>query len=110
MKYRCPVCMFDRLPYPPENYHICPCCSTEFGNDDAHFSHAQLREMWFAGGASWFFGKAPEGWNPSIQLIAAGGLGAYLPQLGLSLKAKTESTIESLKTKYSADDFQLTAA
>jgi len=35
MNYRCPVCFFDELPYPPRDYHICPCCGTEFGNDDA---------------------------------------------------------------------------
>ena len=45
MNHRCPVCMFDRLPYPPADYHICPCCGTEFGNDDAEFSHDQLREL-----------------------------------------------------------------
>lgn len=72
MKYRCPVCWYPSLPYPPSDYHICPCCSTEFGNDDADYSHAQLREMWIAGGASWFFGHAPEHWNPWTQLIRAG--------------------------------------
>jgi hypothetical protein len=102
--------MFDRLPYPPADYHICPCCSTEFGSDDAQFSHAQLREMWLAGGAAWFFGRPPHGWNPWLQLIRAGGLGAYLPQFGVGLRAKTASTIESLKTNYSADHYQLTAA
>jgi hypothetical protein len=69
MRYRCPVCFFDKLPYPPVDYHICPCCGTEFGNDDAEFSHNQLREMWIAGGANWFFGHAPEHWNPWAQLI-----------------------------------------
>jgi len=72
MKYRCPVCRFPRLPYPPADYHICPCCGTEFGNDDAEFTHGQLREMWVAGGAYWFFGKAPEHWNPWMQLIEGG--------------------------------------
>jgi hypothetical protein len=60
------------LPYPPADYHICPCCATEFGNDDAEFSHQQLREMWVAGGANWFFGRAPEQWNPWYQLIESG--------------------------------------
>ena len=68
-KYRCPVCMFAEIPYPPKDYHICPCCGTEFGNDDAEFSHEQLRGMWVAGGAHWFFGRAPEGWNPWLQLL-----------------------------------------
>jgi hypothetical protein len=60
--------MFGRLPYPPADYHICPCCGTEFGNDDATFSYEQLRETWLAGGGNWFFGRPPEGWNPLLQL------------------------------------------
>lgn len=72
MNFRCPVCMYAGLPYPPVDYHICPCCSTEFGNDDAEFTHAQLREAWIAGGAHWFFGRAPESWNPWMQLISGG--------------------------------------
>jgi hypothetical protein len=80
MNYRCPVCAYDHLTYPPADYHICPCCGTEFGNDDAEFSHDQLREMWVAGGAFWFFGKAPEGWNPWTQLAEA-GFGSYIPSL-----------------------------
>jgi hypothetical protein len=71
MKYSCPVCGFPTLPYPPEDFHICPCCSTEFGNDDVDCSHSQLREMWIAGGARWFFGRPPEQWNPWRQLIQA---------------------------------------
>jgi hypothetical protein len=76
MKYRCPVCGLAALPYPPSDYHICPCCSTEFGSDDAEFTHEQLREMWIAGGASWFFGQVPDQWNPWIQLILAGFTGS----------------------------------
>jgi hypothetical protein len=68
----CPVCGFDKLAYPPRDYHICPCCGTEFGNDDARFSHKQLREMWVAHGAQWFFGKPAEHWNPWRQLIEGG--------------------------------------
>jgi hypothetical protein len=72
MNYRCPVCMFVRLPYPATAYHICPCCGTEFGNDDAEFSHGQLREMWAASGGFWFFGNPPQLWNPWMQLIEGG--------------------------------------
>jgi hypothetical protein len=68
----CPVCAYKNLPYPPQDYNICPCCGTEFGNDDAHLSHHQLREVWVAGGASWFFNEPPEHWNPWTQLIRAG--------------------------------------
>ncbi|MGC2287393.1 MAG: hypothetical protein WA542_19230 [Candidatus Acidiferrum sp.] len=76
MNYRCPVCGFASLPYPPTDYHICPCCSTEFGSDDADYTHEQLREMWVAGGAAWFFGQQPAHWNPWTQLILAGFTGS----------------------------------
>jgi hypothetical protein len=79
MRHSCPVCVFPDLPYPPRDYHICPCCGTEFGNDDSRFSHAQLREMWIAGGAQWFFGKPPQPWNPWLQLIQ-GGFRVDVPQ------------------------------
>lgn len=72
MRYRCPVCFFEDLPYPPRDYHICPCCGTEFGNDDAEVSHRQLREMWIANGANWFFGEPPEDWSPWHQLAESG--------------------------------------
>ncbi len=86
MRYRCPVCMYDSLPYPPADYHVCPCCGTEFGNDDAEYSLEQLREMWVAGGANWFFGKPPTGWNPWRQLIDA-GQAAYVPKYETRLLA-----------------------
>ena len=87
MNYRCPVCIFKSLPYPPADYHICPCCGTEFGNDDENYSHEQLREMWIATGAHWFFGRPPIGWNPWHQLIEGGVLRIAI-QLGTT---KTES-------------------
>jgi hypothetical protein len=71
-KYRCPVCMFGALTYPPKDYHICPCCGTEFGSDDAEFSHLQLREMWFATGAQWFFGTPPANWSWMKEFADAG--------------------------------------
>ncbi len=71
MNYQCPVCFYEELPYPPLDYHICLCCGTEFGNDDADFSHAQLRELWIASGAGWFFRNPPRGWNPWVQLQRA---------------------------------------
>jgi hypothetical protein len=70
--HTCPVCWFSNLPYPANDYHICPCCGTEFGNDDAEFSWDELRERWVAQGANWFFGAPPDGWNPQAQLLAAG--------------------------------------
>jgi hypothetical protein len=66
---RCPVCAYPDMPYPPADYNICPCCGTEFGNDDAFLSVDQLRAQWLANGAVWFFGNPPLGWNPYLQLI-----------------------------------------
>jgi hypothetical protein len=64
--------MYNELPYAPADYHICPCCGTEFGNDDAYLTHAQLRATWVANGTPWFFGLRPLGWNPWIQLMQGG--------------------------------------
>jgi hypothetical protein len=93
MRYRCPVCLFDRLPYPPTGYHICPCCSTEFGNDDAEFSHLQLREMWVGSGAFWFFGNPPANWNPWMQLVE-GGHPEAIPHFQTNLKSEAATRIE----------------
>jgi hypothetical protein len=93
MTYTCPVCFFPKLPYPACDYHICPCCGTEFGNDDADFSYEQLREMWIAGGANWFFGRPPEGWNPWLQFIQA-GFARCLPRVVIDVRVKADATAE----------------
>lgn len=69
---QCPVCMYPELPYEPKDYHICPCCGTEFGNDDAFATHVQLRMAWVRAGTPWFFGNPPAGWNAIQQLMNAG--------------------------------------
>lgn len=97
MKYTCPVCMFPSLPYPPADYHICPCCSTEFGNDDSVFSHQQLRKMWTETGAHWFFGNPPAHWNPWKQLIDA-GYGAATPWFSGKLLVQVYTTIAPVPT------------
>jgi hypothetical protein len=74
----CPVCAYPNLPYAPRDYHICPSCGTEFGNDDQDRSHDELRAEWIRGGALWFFGTQPEGWNGWMQLIS-GGYGREIP-------------------------------
>jgi len=33
-RWTCPDCGYDSMPYPPKDYHICPKCMVEFGNDD----------------------------------------------------------------------------
>jgi hypothetical protein len=86
--------MYPRLPYPPRAYHICPCCSTEFGNDDADHSYEQLREMWVAGGANWFFGRPPEGWNPWLQLIEGAHLEA-VPIFAQNVRTQAVIRVES---------------
>jgi hypothetical protein len=57
------------MPDPPQDYHICPCCGTEFGNDDADCTFDELRDRWIRAGAPWFFGDPPEGWSPQAQLL-----------------------------------------
>lgn len=94
MNYTCPVCFFSKLPYPPRDYHICPCCGTEFGNDDADFSYEQLRDMWIAGGANWFFGRPPEGWNPWLQLIRAKHV-QYIPAFQLEIRVEANARTQA---------------
>jgi len=71
MNYSCPVCFFDNMPYPPERYNICPCCGTEFDNDDVECSYEELRYNWVVNGARWFYGQSPANWNPWVQLASA---------------------------------------
>jgi hypothetical protein len=68
----CPVCYFGSMPYPAEDYNICPCCGTEFENHDDNQTHAELRQDWMDNGAKWFFREAPTGWNAWQQLANAG--------------------------------------
>lgn len=49
----CPVCGYG-MKFPASDFHICPCCGTEFGYDDAVLSHAELREEWIGAGSKWF--------------------------------------------------------
>src|SRR5260370_19307070 len=108
MRYTCPVCCFPKLPYPPRDYHICPCCGTEFGNDDADFSYQQLREMWIAGGAHWFFCKAPDGWNPSLQLMKA-GLSSYVHRFLIDLRVQANAIFRSVSGKQPAQQLRVSA-
>lgn len=77
--YSCPVCGYDQLRRPPQDYNICRCCGTEFENDDAHPTkypsemHAELRQEWINRGMNWWFRyeSAPPGWDPVKQLKKA---------------------------------------
>ena len=55
----CPVCDY-RLSFAPEDYRICPCCGTEFGNDDRYATHEELRVEWIARGTPWFSSATPK--------------------------------------------------
>ena len=88
MKYACPVCMFPGMPDPPENYNICPCCGTEFGNDDADHTYEELRSDWIRRGAPWFFGAPPANWNLFLQLVRANVL-----RVQSTDNAETEDTV-----------------
>jgi hypothetical protein len=94
MNYLCPVCFFDEMPYPPNSYNICPCCGTEFDNDDVEFSYDELRLAWMANGAAWFYGDPPVGWNPWAQLASH----AYGVSTGVEpLSNKTRISDQPLK-------------
>lgn len=70
MGFVCPVCFFADLPYPPEDYNICPCCGTEFENDDVEHTYDELRLNWIARGAQWFYGEPHPNWSAWGQLAA----------------------------------------
>ena len=71
MTYQCPVCGYDELTKPPEDYTICPSCGTEFGNDDFDRAHKELRDIWISRHMPWFSKSTlpPKNWNPYRQLI-----------------------------------------
>jgi hypothetical protein len=74
MTYLCPVCGYDSLSDPPEAYMICPCCGTEFENDDEDLTHAELRQQWIAKSMAWWSPNTlpPPAWDPEKQLVRAG--------------------------------------
>jgi hypothetical protein len=97
MRFTCPVCFFPDLPYTPGNYHICPCCGTEFGNDDHYMSHAELRREWISRGANWFFRRPPEYWNPWMQLIS-GSAFDEVPKFATKIISSVNVTISPTQT------------
>lgn len=84
MKYTCPVCGYDRLEIDAheQDYNICPCCFTEFGNDDFGYSIETdmpmtleeswdfLSKTWIKEGMKWhsIFTNPPTNWKPEEQL------------------------------------------
>jgi len=79
--FTCPVCFYPDMPDRPRDYHICPCCGTEFGNDDQDLTQFQLRARWVNAGMRWFFGQQPHGWDPQAQLER----GSSVVEAGISL-------------------------
>ncbi len=73
--YTCPVCGYDMLVHPPQDFNICPCCYTEFGYEDHITSPAALRAEWIRNGMRWEGANVmptPLAWNPIEQLERAG--------------------------------------
>src|ERR1017187_2514155 len=69
----CPVCGYNKLEFPPEDFTICPSCGTEFGYQDAMVAHRVLRQRWIASGAVWHSRVIPRPlfWNADQQIINA---------------------------------------
>jgi hypothetical protein len=69
MIYLCPICGYG-MQDAPRDYNICPCCGTEFGNDDAVATHAELRAAWLRDGLRWWSPTEarPEDWDPFMQV------------------------------------------
>jgi hypothetical protein len=70
-RYTCPVCGFA-MEEPPRDYHICPCCGTEFGYHDVNSSIEAIRAEWLRNGLKWWseFDVPPVGWDPFGQVSA----------------------------------------
>ncbi len=67
-RFTCPVCFYPDMEDPPQDGNICPCCGTEFGNDDYAMTHEELRDEWIAEGMPWFFEDPPPGCSAKQQL------------------------------------------
>jgi hypothetical protein len=72
--YTCPVCGYQGLRRPPQDFLICSSCGTEFGYDDSSLSHEELRARWIGRATPWFSQATPPpvGWSSYDQMKAAG--------------------------------------
>lgn len=91
MKFICPVCAYIDLPFAPADFNICPCCGTEFGNDDFDNSCEILRQNWTRTGAKWWSPntKPPLNWNAFTQLIKGGHAYSYVAPDEVTMPQKT---------------------
>jgi hypothetical protein len=80
MGYLCPVCGYDEMQSPPEDYYICPSCGTEFGYEDFAETYEgrvkqweRLRRRWLLNDMAWFSPviPPPSPWHPYTQLLRA---------------------------------------
>jgi hypothetical protein len=86
------------MPGPPAEYNICPCCGTEFENDDEFRTHTELRNYWISRGARWFFHAPPFRWNPWEQLALA----------NVALPYSVEVSFAGASSFYNVDPFNHT--
>ncbi len=110
--FTCPVCGFAGLSEPPYDAHgcasfeICPSCGTEFGYDDATWSHADIRKAWVAAGCPWrsqIIHPAPD-WNAGEQLQNAEFQSWILPRRHLRpMRASPDRRTEPAPTTPRAD-------
>lgn len=72
--FDCPVCGYNKLKRPADDFLICPCCGTEFSYTNAKRSNAELTLRWFVGGMRWHSKRVspPQDWDPQKQLRDAG--------------------------------------
>lgn len=84
--YICPVCGYNKLRRPADDFLICPSCGTQFGYTDANRDLDQLRDRWLSRGL-WYSQRIPEpsNWNPIRQL----------ENLGHIITTPTRNTIET---------------
>ena len=77
----CPICGYDKLPGPAEDFLICPSCGTEFGYHDAaptpeavEQRWKMLRDRWLATGPRWHSRLVPKphDWDPFHQVMREG--------------------------------------
>jgi hypothetical protein len=92
--FDCPVCLYAEMPEPPQDYHICPCCGTEFGNDDVDSTYAELRDHWIRAGAPWFFRQPPANWSPWAQLLH-GPFGVETQVVALPTHADVQADVQA---------------
>ena len=48
--WECPECGYKDMPWPPKDYHVCPKCMVEFGNDDKRTNAAERERASFERG------------------------------------------------------------